>query len=57
MAKQNVFWTFSYQSNTCPCRYCEERTVDCHGKCPKYKEWQENKPKNKTGFLKEGYYK
>ena len=29
----------------CPCRYCEERHVGCHGDCPRYMEW--------TGQLKE----
>ena len=24
----------------CPCRYCTERKVGCHGKCNKYKSWK-----------------
>lgn len=23
----------------CPCRWCKERSIDCHGRCRKYKEW------------------
>lgn len=23
----------------CPCRYCQERTFDCHGKCERYLSW------------------
>ena len=26
----------------CPCRYCNKRTPDCHGKCEEYKEWDQN---------------
>ena len=32
----------------CPCRYCEERSPTCHGKCIKYKTWKkENEALNK----------
>ena len=23
----------------CPCRYCENRTPECHGKCKRYRIW------------------
>ena len=52
-----VPWTFNYLPSKCPCYNCQERTVGCHGKCAKYKEWQETRPKpKKTGFVKDGYY-
>lgn len=25
----------------CPCRYCDNRTVDCHGNCDKYIQWNQ----------------
>ena len=40
-----VPWYHMQNPNACPCRYCEERTPTCHGVCPKYKEWQEIRPK------------
>lgn len=24
-----------------PCRYCEERKINCHSKCPRYLEFRE----------------
>ena len=24
----------------CPCRGCEHRTAECHGKCRNYKDWK-----------------
>ena len=26
----------------CPCKYCDARTVNCHGLCKEYKEWVKN---------------
>lgn len=57
MKNNDTPWTFGYVPNRCPCYCCQERSVDCHGKCEKYKEWQETRPKpKKTGF-NERYYK
>lgn len=25
----------------CPCRWCNDRTPNCHGVCDKYKEWDQ----------------
>lgn len=25
----------------CPCRYCNQRTPDCHGVCEKYIQWNQ----------------
>ncbi len=25
---------------TCPCKDCQKRTFDCHGKCVKYLAWK-----------------
>lgn len=36
----DVFWSFHYNPNSCPCRDCKERAVGCHGTCQKYKDWQ-----------------
>lgn len=24
----------------CPCRRCQSRTADCHGKCERYRNWR-----------------
>jgi hypothetical protein len=26
-----------------PCRFCEQRTPDCHGHCVEYKSWAANR--------------
>ena len=31
----------------CPCRFCNDRSIECHGTCSKYKEWNaENQKRN-----------
>lgn len=29
-------------SDKCPCKGCNERNAECHGKCEKYRQWQNN---------------
>ena len=45
-------WTYNYLPQKCPCHECEERVVGCHGKCQKYKNWQEQKQKAQRESLK-----
>mgnify|MGYP007022101411 CR=1 FL=1 len=35
-----------------PCKDCSERQPHCHGKCEKYKQFQEDSAKNKEEYHK-----
>lgn len=39
----------------CPCKDCDKRTVECHGKCKEYKEWLKSgveiEKKQKPNFI------
>lgn len=41
----------------CPCRYCENRHVGCHGTCNKYKEWALENEKLRKKVAKDKYYR
>lgn len=28
--------------DNCPCKGCNERTIECHSKCEKYRQWVNN---------------
>lgn len=34
-----------YNDPSVPCIDCKDRCIGCHGKCPKYKAWQEKHAK------------
>ena len=38
---------------SCPCRYCEERTMVCHSNCVDYIEWKKEYEKAKADYVKE----
>ena len=38
---------------SCPCRYCEERTMFCHSSCVDYIEWKKEYEKEKADRVKE----
>ena len=38
---------------SCPCRYCEERTMFCHSNCVDYIDWKKDYEKAKAGYVKE----
>lgn len=29
-------------NNICPCKDCNDRSAECHAKCEKYVQWQNN---------------
>jgi len=31
----------------CPCKDCEKRSANCHGKCSDYKEWSSENDKRR----------
>ena len=36
----------------CPCKGCVDRTVTCHGRCPRYEEFKKDKEEqNKRKYL------
>lgn len=41
-----------------PCRYCEERTPECHGTCQKYTRWraERDRERRERNFQKELEY-
>ena len=41
------------EDNTCPCRYCADRVVGCHGKCMKYMEWNAKRKKKADAIRKQ----
>lgn len=51
----NPSWYFIYNPLACPCRDCQDRSVDCHSKCDKYKKWLENKPKKTNSYSERNY--
>ena len=38
---------------SCPCRYCEKRTMVCHSNCAGYIDWKEEYEKSKADYVKE----
>ena len=62
MAYEN-FWTFNYDPRKCPCYGCQERSVDCHSKCEKYKTFVANRvtpPKkvySESGKMRDPFHK
>lgn len=38
---------------SCPCRYCEKRTMFCNSSCVDYIEWKEEYEKAKSDYVKE----
>ena len=38
---------------SCPCRYCEERTMVCHSTCVDYIEWKKEYEAAKADYVKE----
>ena len=46
---------FLYKFGDPPCRNCDKRTIDCHGKCEPYNTWRKKEQKWKAERrLKEG---
>lgn len=41
------------RKNGCPCSGCEERSVECHGKCEKYKAWCDKRKEDKEKLIAE----
>ena len=44
---------------TCPCYGCDERSVECHGYCPKYAKYQKENEEFRANKRREdmkGYY-
>ena len=38
---------------SCPCRYCEERTMFCHSSCVDYVDWKKDYEKAKADYVNE----
>lgn len=47
-----------YSYRIAPCKYCDRRTIGCHGRCNQFKEWKESENKaKKTKYISNaGYY-
>lgn len=62
MGFNNVFFE-NYDPRNHPCKDCIERSAECHGKCERYKAFNEQRPKkpinlyHRAGKMRDTFHK